>query len=39
MKELREKSDALHKMNIDRRDLLGENLGLERQIRGLEKNR
>ncbi len=39
MKELREKSDSLHKMRIEGRDLLGENLELERQIRGLEKNR
>ncbi len=39
MTELRQKSDALHKMRIDGRDLLGENLELERQIRGLEKNR
>ena len=30
MQELRQKSDALHKMRIDGRDLLGENLELER---------
>ncbi len=39
MAELRQKSDALYKLRIDGRDLLGENLELERQIRGLEKNR
>lgn len=39
MTELRQKSEVLHKMRIDGRDLLGENLELERQIRGLEKNR
>jgi len=39
MTELRQKSDSLHKMRIDGRDLLGENLELEKQIRGLEKNR
>ena len=39
MTELRALSDKLHQMRIDGRDLLGENLELERQIRGLEKKR
>ena len=37
--ELRKKSDALHERRIQSRDVLGENLELERQIRELEKKR
>ena len=37
MTKLRKTSDSLHKMRIEGRDLLGENLELEKQIRDLEK--
>ena len=39
MADLRAKSDKLHDMRIEGRDLLGDNLELERQIRELEKKR
>ncbi len=39
MADLRAKSDKLHQMRIEGRDLLGDNLELERQIRELEKKR
>ena len=39
MTELRAKSESLHKMRLESRDVLGENLELEKQIRGLEKKR
>jgi hypothetical protein len=37
--ELRKQSDALEALRIQGRDVLSENLDLERQIRSLEKNR
>jgi hypothetical protein len=37
--ELRKQSDSLYDLRIQGRDVLGENLDLERQLRDLEKNR
>ena len=39
MAELRKTSDLLHKMRMESRDLLGENLQLEKKIKGLEDKR